>query len=267
MTEAELVASAKRGSTDAFGTLVEPLLPAMRSFALRLVMHPQDADDLVQDTLLQAQRKLRGFRGDATFRTWVFSILSRKCIDLLRARKRWPVSGQTLGADLHVQSPALMARIEQAAAAPTFRYDYREHIAYCFSCVGRALEPEEAAAVLLREVFEMTNAEAAEVLGLSVPTFRHRLAHARQFMKETFEGTCALVGKQGVCWQCDGLRQVLPEDRRGAPVQPIGGPDDDRDGVYRRRLAIVREAKFGTGNELTKSLHDYLVGYMAGTLS
>ncbi len=244
-----------------FSSLVAPLLPGLHAFVHRMVAHPEDAKDIVQETLLAAHQNFSSYRGDAALRTWLFSIATRKSLDHLRARKRWPVNAQSLGARAHLQSSDLMDEIATVAARPGFRYEYREHIAYCFSCIGRSLPAVEAAAVLLRDVFEFTNEEAATVVGLSVSTFRHRLASGRAQMIEAFDNRCALVKKEGVCWQCKALQTHLPPERRGPEVQPLRQADsDDREDLYRRRLTIVREVE--NGEKSTKELHDYFLRFM-----
>ncbi len=260
-TEAELLDGARAGDSRAFDRLMAPHLPRLRALAYRMLAHPDDADDIVQETLVVALQRLGQFRGEAALSTWLLSITTRKCLDHLRVRKRWPVSAQSQAASTAVQSPAVMGEIEARAVTPGFRYEYREHIAYCFSCLARSLEPEEEVALILREVLEHTNDEAAQIAGMSVSTFRHRLASARSKMKEAFAGLCSLVGKQGACWQCEGLRDALPSDRRGTPVQRIGTAEDTPNELYRRRLKIVRQARLGTGT--TAALHDYLLQYMS----
>lgn len=70
----ELLARARTGDRTAFDALVAPHLPRLRSFLHRPVAHPDDAEDLAQDAMLQAFRKLAGFRGDPAFSTWLFTI-------------------------------------------------------------------------------------------------------------------------------------------------------------------------------------------------
>jgi RNA polymerase sigma-70 factor (ECF subfamily) len=261
--EARLIEEARGGAREAFDRLVSPHVGALRAFALRMVMQPQDAEDLAQDALIAAYQKLGDFRGDASFRTWLFAIAARKCIDRLRARRRWPVAAQELASSEHLGSQARMDDLVHAASAPGFTYEYREHVAYCFACIGRSLEPEDAAALLLREVFELSNAEAARALDVTTSVLRHKVARARGHMTETFDGLCALVGKRGACWQCAALRDELPADRRGEPVQPICDAGAAPERKLDARLAIVRASRLGTGAEATRSLHDYLVRYMA----
>lgn len=245
----------------AFSSLVSPHLTALHSFAYRMVAHPEDAKDLVQETLLAAHQNIASFRGDASFRTWLFSIATRKCLDHLRTRKRWPANAQSLGARAHIESSELMDEIGSIAARPGFSYEYREHIAYCFSCIGRSLPPTEAAAVLLREVFEFTNEEAATIVSLSVSTFRHRLASGRSQMMQTFEDRCALVRKEGVCWQCKALRTHLPGDRRGPEVETLRASEaDDKETLFARRLTVIRDVESGTKS--AGELHDYFLRFM-----
>jgi hypothetical protein len=53
--------------------------------------------------------------------------------------------------------------------------------------------------------------EGAELLGVSEPQFRHRLAAARDLMIESFEGMCQLINTTGAFWQCRGLRELAPD--------------------------------------------------------
>ena len=129
---------------ESFESLVRPLLPKLRSFALRMVAHPDDAEELVQDALLKAHRGLASYRGGSALSTWVFSILTRCCLDHLRKRRRWRWDAQHHArADPDAPHDEVMAML----AKPGSEYDAREHLAFCFSCVARSLSPEEAAAL------------------------------------------------------------------------------------------------------------------------
>jgi RNA polymerase sigma-70 factor (ECF subfamily) len=150
---------------------------------------------------------------------------------------------------------------------PDLRYEVAEHVAYCFSCIGRALDPEECAAVLLTEVFELPNSEAARALGLSESTFRHRLSSGRKQMMTAFDGLCALVSKRGACHQCATLRDIYPSERRGHEVPALGDVDDpaeDPEARFKRRLAIVRSADVTDGS--TAGVHAVMLRFIAQKL-
>lgn len=133
-----------------------------------------------------------------------------------------------------------------AYATPEFTYEAKERIAYCFVCVGRSLPPEHQAALVLREVAGLSEVEAARALEVTGSVFRHHLAQARSEMARTYEGLCALVNQTGPCWQCKGLREFAPPDRRGAPIPDVGD--------LSRRLALVAEADVDGGR--SQALHD-----------
>ena len=127
---------------------------------------------------------------------------------------------------------------------PEFAYEVREHISYCFTCVGRSLPPDELAALVLRDVIDMSARDASTALNVSDSVLRHRLAAARKSMQDRYDGLCSLVSKTGVCYQCKGLQMIAPEDRKGGPV-----PDLDD---FEARCAVVR----GSDSVSMEDLHN-----------
>lgn len=233
-----------------FEALLRPHRAALQAYLHRLIGPPDQAEDVLQQSLLKAFESFESLRDEARFKSWLFSIATRTGIDHLRRHKRWrPFAQRLLEDHCHANEPDRLA-VEASTRAEAYAFDVREHISFCFTCVGRSLDPLEAAAVLLREVLQLTNREAAHVLGVSESVFRHHLSHARAHMRETFEGLCSLVGKQGICWQCASFRRVAPEPKKG-PSLPVIGEDLDQ------RLAIVREHHFLEG--LSQSLHVHLL--------
>lgn len=244
----ELLEAARGGSRAAFDALFRPEIPKLRAVLRRLVGTRADVDDLTQQTLLRALERIEGFRGDASPGTWLCAIGSRLAIDALRSRTRWRERAQVILAARCLEHEALGMEVGAALSRPDYRYDVNEHIAYCFTCVGRTLDPEAQAALVLRDVLELSNDEAARALNLSRSVLRHHLADARKQMQAKFEGLCALVNKQGACWQCAGLRQASPEGRRG--------PDVPVTLDWEGRLRIVRAAALDEG--YSTALHDAL---------
>lgn len=246
VTSRDLLAAAKSGNHVAFERLFGEHIPKLRRVLRRMVGHPDDVDDLAQQTLLKAHEGLETFKGASSAGTWLCSIGARLAIDHLRARKRWRERAQVILAARCLETEALGAEVGATLSSPGFTYDVNQHIAYCFTCVGRTLEPESQAALVLRDVLELTNGEAAKALGLSRSIFRHRLTQARDTMQHTYNGLCALVNKEGVCWQCAGLREAAPESKRG--------PEAPASIDWAERLRIVREAALDRGT--SHHLHD-----------
>jgi len=156
----------------AFEAIVERYGGDVANFANRLLAWPPDVDDVVQDVFLAAFLNLKKFRGQCSLKTWLFTITINKCrthryrrvlrLRLLatRAKKHPPLydPADRIGADAET-----CEKVRQAVKALPVRYR----------------EP-----VVLRYLEEMSNAEAAEVLGISENTMATRLNRARQRLKK-----------------------------------------------------------------------------------
>jgi RNA polymerase sigma-70 factor (ECF subfamily) len=261
-TELGHIHAAQAGDARAFEQLVAPHAGKLRALTCRLVGNPADAADLSQETLVRAFERVTSFRGESSFGTWLLAIATHLCLDHLRARGRWRVDAQPLAKDdCMAGASSLHGDLLATLSDPSFVFDVSEHIAFCFTCVARSLSPEMEIALVLREVFDMSNAEGAAALGLTESVFRHHLASARTQMQVAFEGLCALVNKTGACHQCSELRDLTPEQRRGPAPPPLGIPSDSREARWQRRLAVVQNANLETGR--SRALHALLFRWIA----
>lgn len=255
--ETTLVDRALSGDERAFTELVEPLRRPLFAYVYRMVTHRADAEDLMQEVLVRVLENLRTYRAQASFKTWVFGIATHACLDHLRGKKRWRVEAQLEGEREHDANPEQVEGLKALISQADFVYEVREHIAFCFACIGRTLDPEEQAVIMLKEVLGFTAQEAAGILEVSEPIFRHRLSSARSKMIGNFDGLCQLINKSGACWQCTGLHEHVPEGHRGAPLVQIEvapGMAVTPENLFEARLAIVREADLENGK--TRAMHD-----------
>lgn len=255
--ESRLVERARQGDRDALGSLVEPWRKPLFGYIYRMVTLRQDAEDLLQDVLVRVLENIREYRGEARFKSWLFGIATHACLDHLRARRRWRVEAQRIGEQESTEHPEQLVGLRELMSSPGFTFEIREHIAFCFSCISRSLEPEEQAAIMLREVLEFTAEEAAKILRVSEPVFRHRLSDARAKMTEAFDGLCALINKKGVCYQCAGLREIAGEQNRGpdlVQIEVAPGVAVSPDSLFDARAAIVRSVDLEGGR--TRAMHD-----------
>jgi RNA polymerase sigma-70 factor, ECF subfamily len=261
--ELALIERARGGDQAALGSLVEPWRRPLAGYIYRMVTQRQDAEDLLQDVLVRVLENIREYRGEAPFKSWLFGIATHVCLDHLRKKKRWRVEAQKIGEQEAQADPEALPRLMELTRRPEFRFEIREHIAFCFSCIARTLPPEEQAAIMLKEVLGFTNQEAAGMLSVSEPVFRHRLAAAREKMIGDFEGLCALINKAGICYQCKGLRELSGEANRGADMVQIElapGLAVNPENLFDARLAIVRDADLENGR--TRMMHDVFFGSM-----
>src|SRR5882724_9063933 len=138
--ESQLVSNARAGDQTAFESLIGPLRRPLYGYIYKMAANPQDAEDLLQDTLVRVLESLPSFRRESQFKTWLFGIATHVCLDHLRARKRWRLDAQLIG-EREVDAGG-HEEIMSVVSNPSFVFEIREHIAFCFACVSRTLEPE-----------------------------------------------------------------------------------------------------------------------------
>ncbi len=244
--QTQQVLRAIAGDQAAFEALLMQFKPKLRAVIRRMVGHPDDTDDLVQESVIRAWESIATFRGDSTFGTWLCAIGIRQAIDHLRQQKTWRAQAQVAYSNECFKDEQLQSEVIAVFSDPAFAYEAKEHVAYCFTCVGRSLPPEQQAVLVMREVLGMTSREAASALGVTDSVMRHHLSEARREMEQRFEGLCSLVNKGGVCYQCKGLREATPVARQGGSIPIV----EDLDA----RLAVVRQANIDSGT--SQCLHD-----------
>jgi len=163
-----LAARASEGDDDAFAVLVHRHSAPLLALAYRMLGNASDAEEAVQDALISAWRRLPEFRGDATFRTWMYRIVTNKCINVLRGHAPpvpLDVVPEPTAHDVSGE-PARAAEGEAATAA--------------LARALRELRPAQRACWVLRELHGLSYEEIARVVGESEPTVRGRLFRARR---------------------------------------------------------------------------------------
>lgn len=176
--DAELVAAAQAGDTAALDTLLRRHHPRLRTLCLRLTGDPTDADDACQEALLALAKGLASFDGRAAFATWAYRVTTNTCLDELRRRRRRPVPGLP---DDDVDSVAGTRDAgPDTADAVVERTDIDAALA--------GLAPEFRAAVVLRDLCQLSYSEIADALGVPVGTVRSRIARGRAALLPVLAG-------------------------------------------------------------------------------
>ncbi len=134
-----------------------------------------------------------------------------------------------------VADPEFVAESQQMRGSPELAAIAREHLAVCCACTLRNLPPQQAAALLLREVYAFSTAETAELLEATVVQVKNWIQQARRIMEERYAHSCALVTKHGVCHQCVELDGFF----NGRSRDPLDGTARN----LKARLAILRETR------------------------
>jgi RNA polymerase sigma-70 factor (ECF subfamily) len=156
-------------------------LPIQRFFARHGVV-PEECKDLAQETFFKVHRHLATYRGEASLRTWIFTIALNQLLNLRRSRGTRKREGQELSLDLLLESgqplPAMAADSSQAPLGNVLR-DERSRL---LRRELRKLPPQMRRCVLLR-VQDLRYREIADVLDVSIDTVKAHLYQARQLLK------------------------------------------------------------------------------------
>jgi RNA polymerase sigma-70 factor (TIGR02960 family) len=188
----DLLARAQAGDGDAFGQLVDPYLRELRVYCYRFLGSVQDAEDVLQDTLLSAWQGLAGFQGRASVRTWLYRVATSRCLDALRSARRRPPTGAPppgleppeptrLGELLWLEPhpDVLLEGQADSAPGPEARYQAREAISLAFITALQLLPPRQRAALILRDVLGFHASEAARILDTTTESVTSALKRAR----------------------------------------------------------------------------------------
>ena len=181
---------ARAGDEDAFRELTDPYRHELQLHCYRIVGSVQDAEDLVQETLLAAWRGLGEFGERASIRTWLYRIATNRSIDALRAGSRRPASGELMPEFpeptrmtepiwLEPYPDVLLERIADEAPGPDARYETKEAIALAFVAGLQRIPPHQRAVLVLRDVLSFRAAEVAAMLELSEAAVNSLLLRAR----------------------------------------------------------------------------------------
>ena len=191
----------------------------LQSYLYRLSANRQDTEDILHDTFIRAKEKLSQFKGKSSLKTWVFTVATNIARDNQRVKNRWALDAQDACKHAAQSDSAVSGRIVEAFMAQETRtFDIREHINYCFTCIGKNLELEQQIAVILKEIYAFRRQEIADILNVTEGVVKHLLFDGRKALQVRYNNRCAMINKQGACYQCAELNDVL---QSGA-----GGPSD-----------------------------------------
>ncbi|MEJ2858615.1 MULTISPECIES: sigma-70 family RNA polymerase sigma factor [unclassified Saccharothrix] len=190
-----LLALARDGDGEAFRALVEPHRRELQLHCYRLLGSLQDAEDLLQETLLAAWRGIDGFEGRSSVRTWLYRIATNRCLNALRAADRRPPADYRPEVPLPEPShrhgePAwlepypdlLLDGIADRAPGPDARYEVRESVSLAFLAALQELPPRQRVVLVLRDVLGFRAAEVAAMLGTTEDAVAGALKRARGTM-------------------------------------------------------------------------------------
>jgi RNA polymerase sigma-70 factor (ECF subfamily) len=212
----QTLARARAGDENAFRELTDPYRRELQLHVYRIVGSAQDAEDLLQETLLAAWRGLEQYEERASVRAWLYRIATNRSLDALRASRRRPEDLQQMtempeptsyGEPIWLQPypDVLFDGIPDEAPGPEARYETKEAIALAFIVGLQHLPPQQRAVLVLRDVLGFRAGEVAEMLETTEPSVNSLLRRARA----AFDARLPASGRE---------RAPLPNSKRESDI-------------------------------------------------
>ena len=183
--DAELVTGLRARAVGAPERLVEVFGDRVYRLALRITGNTQDAEEVVQDSLWTAARKIDTFKGESAFGSWLYRITANAAYQKLRSRhsKQREVSWETLlptfderGRAVDPTSADWSARVDE----PALQSELREVLQSAI----QDLPADYRTAFLMHDVEGLSNPEIADTLHISLPAVKSRVHRSRLFLRE-----------------------------------------------------------------------------------
>ena len=278
MLTIDLITKARAGDGEAFRELTEPYRRELQVHCYRMLGSLQDAEDVLQETLLAGWQGLGGFEERASIRTWLYRIATNRCLNTLRSTSRrpakeWnvpqiePPEPSRLGEVVWLE-PYPDALFEEAIGAigaieiplgPEARYQQNEAISLAFVTALQLLPARQRAVLILREVLGYQANEVADMLDSTVESVNSALKRARATLRDRqpeagdrepppapdSHAEHALVAKFVRAWESgdiDGLVALLTVDVSSS-MPPFPHEYHGRDLVARFCAIILRHRR------------------------
>ena len=182
-TDHHLITEFKAGSVDAMEKIVGRYEDRIFTFGLKMCGHLQDAEDIAQETFLNAFRYLKDFREETKLKNWLFMIATRACISKRRKKKCEPDYEISLDSFIHEDGSDGNYEIPDWSDDPSDNV-MRTELKKIIDAAIQTLPHKYRLVFNLREIEGFNTKETAEILEISTQSVKTRLHRARLFMRE-----------------------------------------------------------------------------------
>lgn len=179
-TDDSLLESARAGDRQALEELLDRNQARVYRFGLQMCRNPEDAEDVLQETLLAMADGVSDFRGASSLSTWLYTIARSFCIKMRRRSKFAPAREESMDSERRTE----VQQIEDSTRTPDELLENKQLGDALHQAIA-ALEPLYREVLILRDIEALTAPEVAEVLLTSVQAVKSRLHRARASVRET----------------------------------------------------------------------------------
>jgi RNA polymerase sigma factor (sigma-70 family) len=203
-----LIESALKGDKKSLEELIYRHQAWIYNLALRMVFYPQEAEDITQEVLIKIITKLSTFRGESSFRTWMYRIVVNQVLNTKKSKGEknhasnfddyWKIIENTPDNDFpgketySVENSVLVNEVKVS----------------CMSGMLLCLDREQRLVFILGVIFQASDKVGAEITGLTRDNFRQKLSRARKQMHSFMNDKCGLMNRNNPC-RCERKTKVL----------------------------------------------------------
>src|ERR1700686_1146624 len=226
-----LVLRAHAGDRKALEDLVQRHQGWIYNIAVRMLYHPQDAEDATQEILVKVLTRLSSFEGRSSFRTWLYRVVFNHLLNVKRGREELKITTFSAYGDALDNTPDLELA-DLKGASPDTNLLVTEGMLACTSGMLLCLDREQRLTYILGAIFGVSDAVGADLLEITAENFRQRLTRARRDLRNFMNDKCGLINKSNPCRCAKKTRGFIQE----------GHVDPDNLLFSRGRISEVREA-------------------------
>jgi RNA polymerase sigma-70 factor (ECF subfamily) len=236
LDETAYLNAARAGDQEAFAQLIEPYRKQLMVHCYRILGSFEDAEDMLQETLVRVWKRLDSFEGRSSLRAWLYKIATNASLDALDSRRVRGLPKELYGRGDPTQplpAPIQANWVEplpdewidgQPDIYPEAHYEVRESITLAFVTALQKLPGRQRAVILLCDVMGWSSNEAAEILDMTTAAVNSALQRARETLKQSErkstpahlnETLSALLARYVAAWETAdsaALIAVLRED-------------------------------------------------------
>lgn len=167
------------------------------NIALRMLWHPQDAEDAAQEILIKVITNIEKFSGKSKIETWIYRIAVNYLLDA--RSKRFGVneiSFEDFSQDVNIDYSAFKQDSIAAADEKSFIQELKVG---CTHALLQCLDKQHRLVFILGEIFGIDSTEGSEILDIKPATFRKQLSRARSKVNSFMKANCGLMNPQAQC--------------------------------------------------------------------
>lgn len=182
--ERQLIEKSQQGDIESFELLIKEYQKLAFNIAYRMLGNTEDAADATQDAMIKVYKSINSFKGNSSFSTWLYRIVTNTCLDELRKRKK----DKTLSYDrgIETEEGTLEREIPDTRNIPEEVAERKEQLQDLVEAINR-LPEQHKTVIVLRDIKGFSYEQIAEILDCSQGTIKSRISRARMALKENMQ--------------------------------------------------------------------------------